>query len=48
LKTITLEEHFVSPGFVAGPGRNFMEQLQPQVPAVKGSFSSFRKSATGA
>jgi len=28
LKTITLEEHFVSPGFVAGPGRNFVEGLR--------------------
>jgi uncharacterized protein len=28
LKTITLEEHFVSAGFIAGPGRNFMEQLR--------------------
>ena len=28
LKTITLEEHFASPGFIAGPGRGFMEQLR--------------------
>ena len=28
MKTITLEEHFVSPGFVAGPGRNFVEGLR--------------------
>ncbi len=28
LKTITLEEHFVSPGFVAGPGKDFTEALQ--------------------
>ena len=28
LRTITLEEHFVSPGFVAGPGRAFTEALQ--------------------
>src|SRR5262245_2707827 len=28
LRTITLEEHFVSPGFVAGPGRAFLEQLR--------------------
>jgi uncharacterized protein len=27
LRTITLEEHFVSPGWVAGPGRGFVEQL---------------------
>src|SRR5579871_1496541 len=25
LKTITLEEHFASPGFSAGPGRSFVE-----------------------
>jgi hypothetical protein len=25
LRTITLEEHFASPGFVAGPGRDFLE-----------------------
>ena len=28
MKTITLEEHFVSPGFVAGPGREWIEQLR--------------------
>jgi predicted TIM-barrel fold metal-dependent hydrolase len=28
LKTITLEEHFASPGFIAGPGRGFIEQLR--------------------
>ena len=28
LRTITLEEHFVSPGFLTGPGRNFTEALQ--------------------
>jgi uncharacterized protein len=28
LRTITLEEHFASPGFVAGPGREFMERLR--------------------
>jgi uncharacterized protein len=28
LRTITLEEHFVSPGFSAGPGRDFIEQLR--------------------
>ena len=27
LKTITLEEHFASPGFIAGPGRGFVERL---------------------
>ena len=28
LRTITLEEHFVSPGFVSGPGRGFIERLR--------------------
>jgi hypothetical protein len=28
LRTITLEEHFVSLGFIAGPGRGFIEQLR--------------------
>jgi uncharacterized protein len=28
LRTITLEEHFASPGFIAGPGRGFVEQLR--------------------
>jgi hypothetical protein len=28
LRTITLEEHFASPGFIAGPGRGFIEQLR--------------------
>ena len=28
MRTITLEVHFVSPGFVTGPGRGFIEQLR--------------------
>ncbi len=32
LRTITLEEHFASPGFVAGPGGTFMEQLRMRGP----------------
>jgi len=28
MKTITLEEHFASPGFIAGPGRGFIERLR--------------------
>ena len=32
LKTITLEEHFVSPGWFAGPGRNFIEQQRNRGP----------------
>src|SRR4029079_14436216 len=26
MRTIALEEHFASPGFVAGPGKQFMER----------------------
>jgi uncharacterized protein len=32
LRTITLEEHFTSPGFLAGPGREFMEQIRNRGP----------------
>ena len=32
MKTITLEEHFVSPGFLAGPGKDFTEQLRSRGP----------------
>ncbi len=28
MRTITLEEHFASPGFVAGPGKDFIERLK--------------------
>ena len=28
MRTITLEEHFASPGFMTGPGRDFMSQLR--------------------
>ncbi len=28
MKTIALEEHFVSPGFVAGPGKEFLAQIR--------------------
>ena len=28
MRTITLEEHFASPGFIAGPGRSFLERLR--------------------
>src|SRR3974390_3447886 len=28
LRTITLEEHFITPGFIAGPGRSFVERLR--------------------
>src|SRR5262245_54297004 len=28
MRTITLEEHFISPGFLAGPGKQFSERLR--------------------
>jgi predicted TIM-barrel fold metal-dependent hydrolase len=32
LRTITLEEHFASPGFIAGPGRSFFERMRNSGP----------------
>ncbi len=32
MRTITLEEHFISPGFLAGPGREFTERLRSSGP----------------
>jgi predicted TIM-barrel fold metal-dependent hydrolase len=32
MRTIALEEHFVSPNFVSGPGRQFMERLRGSGP----------------
>src|SRR5262245_51576043 len=32
MRTITLEEHFVSPGFLAGPGKEFIEQHRSRGP----------------
>jgi uncharacterized protein len=32
MRTITLEEHFVSPAFLAGPGKEFIEQLRNRGP----------------
>ena len=32
LRTITLEEHFASPGWFAGPGRGFTERLRTTGP----------------
>jgi len=39
MRTITLEEHYVTPGFMKGPGRAFMARvtrdgLRPQLPAL--------------
>jgi predicted TIM-barrel fold metal-dependent hydrolase len=32
MRTITLEEHFISPGFLAGPGKDFTERLRNSGP----------------
>jgi hypothetical protein len=32
MRTITLEEHFASPGFVTGPGKHFMERMRNSGP----------------
>jgi predicted TIM-barrel fold metal-dependent hydrolase len=32
MKTITVEEHFISPGFLAGPGKEFMAQIRGRGP----------------
>ncbi len=32
MRTITLEEHFISPGFLAGPGKEFTERLRHSGP----------------
>jgi hypothetical protein len=32
MRTITLEEHFISPGFLAGPGKDFTERLRGSGP----------------
>ena len=32
MRTITVEEHFISPGFLAGPGREFTERLRGSGP----------------
>jgi uncharacterized protein len=32
MRTITLEEHFVSPGFLAGPGKDFTDQIRNRGP----------------
>ena len=32
MRTITLEEHFISPGFLAGPGKEFAAQLRGRGP----------------
>ena len=35
MRTITLEEHFTCPGFVTGPGKEFMTQLSHRANAAK-------------
>jgi predicted TIM-barrel fold metal-dependent hydrolase len=38
MRTITLEEHFVSPSFLAGPGRAFLERFRSGGPREKQVF----------
>ncbi|MBX9843959.1 MAG: amidohydrolase family protein [Xanthobacteraceae bacterium] len=35
MRTITLEEHFTSPGFVTGPGKEFMAQLRMRTTSTR-------------
>ncbi|MBX9829015.1 MAG: amidohydrolase family protein [Xanthobacteraceae bacterium] len=35
MRTITLEEHFTSPGFVTGPGKEFMAQLRMRATSTR-------------
>jgi predicted TIM-barrel fold metal-dependent hydrolase len=42
MRTITLEEHFVSPGFVAGPGKDFIEQLHKRGPHGARTYEQLR------
>ena len=35
MRTITLEEHFISPGFLAGPGKEFTERLRNSGPEAR-------------
>ena len=35
MRTIALEEHFASPGFINGPGREFKEQVLNPVSAAR-------------
>ena len=36
MRTITLEEHFATPGFLDGPGRDLKEQVARSVAAPSG------------
>lgn len=47
LRTITLEEHFVSPGFIAGPGRSFIEQLRNRGPGGVRIFAQLQDVGDG-
>ena len=43
MRTITLEEHFVSPGFLAGPGRSFIEQIRNRGPRGAQTYEQLRE-----
>ena len=34
MRTITLEEHFVTPGFLAGPGKKFLNSFAAAGPVA--------------
>jgi len=42
MRTITLEEHFISPGFLAGPGKDFAEQLRGRGPRFARIYEQLR------
>jgi hypothetical protein len=42
MRTITLEEHFVSPGFLAGPGKDFTERLRNSGPRGAGIYEKLQ------
>ena len=42
MKTITLEEHFTCPGFVAGPGKEFIGQLRHRAAAGSKIFEQLQ------
>ncbi|MGE3159765.1 MAG: amidohydrolase family protein, partial [Xanthobacteraceae bacterium] len=42
MRTITLEEHFASPGFLAGPGKEFTERLRNSGPRGAGIYEQLQ------
>jgi hypothetical protein len=45
MRTIAVEEHFVSPAFLEGPGKDFPDSSETEGAAAHGFTSSFRISA---